>query len=445
MGWWLLATAVTTFFYSFTGRAADVPRHIAFNTLRQRLDVKAYAGHRFRFSARLRADTAQSDGGFISLFATGFDKNQRFVFGTPRPPANDVKSLSWKTCSVEGVLPKKVDFLMLTLLFSMNGTFGADDCRAEVEEAGKWVVVPMQSADFEEKTPADSLTQLPAGWKEGAPSADFRYKQAVEANGNHFLEIRGRGIVNYGQNRRAGHMQKLPRGVNIYYETYGTGEPLLLLHGNGESINSFREQIAMLAAHYRVIAVDTRGHGQSSTNRERYTYDLFARDMNALLDSLHIPKAHIVGWSDGGNTGLSMAIHYPQRVASLVTMGANLYPKHGAVDKKTIGEIRLIRAVSTVMYPFAPKWRRAHRLATLLIKYPRMKPTELRGIGAPTLVLAGEKDLIMEPHTRLIANSIPGGTCVILPGLTHYAPQENGPLFNQTVIDFLGQHPMAQR
>ncbi len=441
-----------------TAAATAIPHVSAYNTVRQRVVLPlGWAGHRFRLQARLRADTVGSGGAMIKLGLMAFDRHRRFRFGETLPPAQEVKAPQWQAVQVTGKLPHQTDFVFVTLIFGLNGTFGVDDVRLEIETArNHWEPLPLQNADFADSTPADSASGLPVGWALGAVVPGFSYQGVVDAlvtgatspdTGNPYLEIRGRGLVNYGHHRAAGHHQPLTGGISIYYETYGapTAPPLLLLHGNGETIGSFREQIGALAAHYRVIAVDTRGHGQSTTNRQRYTYDLFADDMAALLDSLDISEAHIVGWSDGGNTGLSMALRHPAHVASLTTMGANLYPDRGAVDKKTIGEVRLIRAVSTVLYPFAPKWRRAHRLATLLLRYPRMMPGALAAIRAPTLVLAGEKDVITEPHTRLIAAGIPGAECVILPGLTHYAPQEDGPRFNQTVLDFLARHPVAGR
>ena len=154
--------------------------------------------------------------------------------------------------------------------------------------------------------------------------------------------------------------------------------------------------------------------------------------MLALLDALHLPAAHVVGWSDGGNTGLSLALHHPGRVKSLVTMGANLFADTTAIEG------RLLRQVQKARH-HGPS--RNRRLTALLADYPRMTPAELTALRVPTLVLAGEKDVIKEAHTRLIASSIPGAQLLILPGLTHYAPQEKPEVFNQVVLDFLARQP----
>jgi pimeloyl-ACP methyl ester carboxylesterase len=187
--------------------------------------------------------------------------------------------------------------------------------------------------------------------------------------------------------------------------------------------------------------VDTRAQGKSTTNGQKLTYDLFAEDMNALLEALHVPAAHVVGWSDGGNTGLSLALHHPDKVKRLVTMGANLYADTTAVTPATLKEVRQGKLQTTLMWPFSKQARKVRPLMVLLLKYPRMKPAELAAIAAPVLVLAGEKDLIQNAHTRLIAASIPQGRVQILPGLTHYAPQENPTMFNEAVLQFLQAAP----
>jgi pimeloyl-ACP methyl ester carboxylesterase len=229
----------------------------------------------------------------------------------------------------------------------------------------------------------------------------------------------------------------------VYYETYGSGEPLLLLHGNGQSIADFRAQIPALARHFQVIAVDTRAQGKSTSNGKELTYDLFAEDTNALLEALHLPAAHVVGWSDGGNTGLSLALHHPDKVKRLVTMGANLYADTTAITPATLKEVRQGKMLTTLLWPFNKQMRQMRPLTVLLLKYPRMQPAELAAIKAPVLVLAGEKDIIKDAHTRLIAASIPHGKAQILPGLGHYAPQENPEMFNDAVLQFLQATPAS--
>ena len=322
--------------------------------------------------------------------------------------------------------------MALTPNVSGNGRFAFADFQLEVQAAdGKWQRLRVPNGDFEALAPTDTATSRlpPAGWR-GVAKAGYTFRVAAEPGGQHYLLVRGAGIVPYGHNRRAGHYQ-VANSVKLYYETYGQGPPLLLLHGNGEDIASWRYQIADLAQHYRVLAVDTRDHGQSAATKGPLTYDLFAQDMLALLDSLHVPAAHVVGWSDGGNTGLSLALHHPERVRSLITMGANLQADSSAVDGRLLTYVQQARHHGPA---------RVRRLNALMADYPRMTPTELSKLRVPTLVLAGEKDVIKDAHTRLIASSIPGAELRILPGVTHYAPQEKPEEFNRAVLEFLARH-----
>lgn len=385
-----------------------------------------------------RADTTDGSWASVGLMYLGQRHFLGFADLHDQKPPSRVFAPHWQTYTVTGQLPAKADTLRLLPNVSGNGLFAFDDFQLEVRQANNtWQAVALPNGNFEALAPADSsATQLPLGWRAAGGVAGYTYRVAAGAKGNHYLQVRGRGIVAYGRNRAAGHYQ-MANGVRFYYETYGQGPSLLLLHGNGESIYSFRNQIAALATRYHVIAVDTRDHGRSARSRGRLTYDLFADDMQALLDSLRVPAAYVVGWSDGGNTGLSLARRDPGRVRALVTMGANLYADTTAVDAKTLKEVRQLHRLTTGLAPFSQEMRRAHRLTALLLHYPRMTPAQLQTIRTPTLVMAGEKDIIKQRHTELIASSIPDARLAVLPGLTHYAPQENPALFNQTVLDFL--------
>ena len=246
-----------------------------------------------------------------------------------------------------------------------------------------------------------------------------------------------KSAIRYGNNPEAGHYKQI-NGINMYYEIYGSGKPLILLHGNGGSINSFKEQISLFAGHYQVIAVDTRGQGKSTDETsERFTYDLFAEDIKTLLDTLKLKQVNILGWSDGGNTGLILAIKHPEYVKKLITMGANLNPERTSVSPKILNQtqtdLNKLKAKNDI------KNRTDILLLEMLLNEPHILPEDLQKITAKTLVLAGEKDVILENHTRLIAKSIPNAELIILKGQTHFAPQENPAIFNQTVLDFLAK------
>src|SRR3954454_24629921 len=135
----------------------------------------------------------------------------------------------------------------------------------------------------------------------------------------------------YGRNKAAGHYIKT-RGFSMYYETYGKGEPLLMIHGNGGSINNFLYQIPYFSLQYKVIVADSRAQGKSVDNGDSLSYEMMADDLSALLDSLHLDSCYVIGWSDGGINGLLLAIRHPDKVKKLAVTGANLWPDTTAVN-----------------------------------------------------------------------------------------------------------------
>ena len=225
-------------------------------------------------------------------------------------------------------------------------------------------------------------------------------------------------------------------GARLYCEQYGQGPPLLLLHGNGQSIKDFSQQIGPLAQHFRVIAVDTRAQGKSAdATTGPLSYRLFAEDMRQLLDSLHLRQVAVLGWSDGGNTALELALRHPAYVGRLVIMGANIFPTDQALDPALLTILR--QQLPLLQAQADPAARTQARLYQLLLTEPQLTFADLARIQAPVLVLAGEHDLVLDAHTRAIAAHLPHATCVIFPGASHNAPWEIPAEFNQRTIDFL--------
>lgn len=216
--------------------------------------------------------------------------------------------------------------------------------------------------------------------------------------------------------------------AKIYYEIYGKGEPLVLLHGNGGSISEFYKQIPALAKQYQVIVLDTRGQGRSTNlSNKDYTYQQFAEDLNLLMTHLKIDKFNIVGWSDGGNTGLIFAKTYPNRVNKLVTIGANLFPE--GVE-------------NSLLTDFKNQYNNIEnngdkRLLKLMLKEPQLTALDLASITSSVLVIAGEKDVIKEEHSKLIKNSIKNSDLLIVPKSGHYVPFEQYKTVNEQILKFL--------
>ena len=237
----------------------------------------------------------------------------------------------------------------------------------------------------------------------------------------------------YGNNQ--GKRIKIDQG-EIYYESYGQGSPLFLLHGNNEHINSFREQIEPLSRHFKVIALDTRGQGNSINNKvSPYTYEQFANDLSTVMDSLFIKKASLLGWSDGGNTALIYSLMHPKKVEKIVVMGANLFPGADAIEEDVIKIFEHRR--DSLLKSTDPDSQNQMRLADLVLKEPHLDEKALKQIVAPVLVVAGEFDVIKRKHTKLIQSFIKNSRLEIIPGSDHYAPLKNPKVFNKIVLDFL--------
>ena len=220
--------------------------------------------------------------------------------------------------------------------------------------------------------------------------------------------------------------------ISLFSREQGTGLPLLLLHGNGEDGTYFVNQMAFFSRFYRVITLDTRGHGQSPRGDSPFTIRQFAADLLDFMDEMGLKKAHILGFSDGGNIALTFALAHPERVDHLILNGANLFP---AGVKPTV-QLPIILG-----YHMASLFRneKAHHNAELLglmVKEPNFSPADLAGLHVPTLVIAGTKDMILERHTRLIADSLPDARLALLPG-DHFIANKQPEAFNQAVLDFL--------
>lgn len=222
--------------------------------------------------------------------------------------------------------------------------------------------------------------------------------------------------------------------IQLSYVVAGTGFPLVLLHGNAEDHTYFKRQMEPFGARYRVIAPDTRGHGHTPRGTAPFTLAQFADDLKEFLDSMDIRRCHLLGFSDGGNIALLFALKYPEYVEKLVVNGANLFPG-GLLPRERVHDA----AVWTALQParlLSRKARRKWELLDLMVTQPHIRPQDLAALSMPTLVIAGEEDLILEEHTRLIAASIPGSQLLILPG-DHCVARRNWQAFNPAVLEFL--------
>jgi pimeloyl-ACP methyl ester carboxylesterase len=232
-------------------------------------------------------------------------------------------------------------------------------------------------------------------------------------------------------------------GTKIYFAQFGDGEPVLLLHGGMGNSNYWGHQIPELAKRFSVIAMDTRGHGRSPVTSAAFGYRLFAEDVTALLDHLDIPKASLVGWSDGAITGLQLAMTRPEKVARLFAFGANstldgLKP-NGARSPVFVAYAQRCRAEYRTLSPHPEKWPQlVDGLRAMWRSQPSFSKEKLAGIKAPTAVSVGEYDeIIKREHTEAMARQIRGARLVMLPRVSHFAMLQNAARFNDALLAFL--------
>ena len=224
--------------------------------------------------------------------------------------------------------------------------------------------------------------------------------------------------------------------IKHHFIERGEGFPLILLHGNGEDGGYFVHQMEPFAKYFRVIALDTRGHGQTPRGNAPFTIRQFAEDLLEFMDRQHIEKAHILGFSDGGNIALVFALAHPERVEKLILNGANL--DASGVKRNIQIPIEIGYRIASLFARKSPEARKKAELLGLMVNEPNVNPDNLARIQCPTLVVAGSKDMIKEEHTRLIARSIPGSEMVIIPG-NHFVANQNPDAFNEAVLHFLSK------
>jgi pimeloyl-ACP methyl ester carboxylesterase len=240
----------------------------------------------------------------------------------------------------------------------------------------------------------------------------------------------------YGRNSAAGHYLET-RGFKMYYETYGKGEPLLIIHGNGGSINNFLYQIPYFSQKYQVIVADSRSQGKSVDHSDSLSYGMMADDLNALLDSLHLKSCYVIGWSDGAINGLLLAIQHPGKIKKLAITGTNLWADTSAVDPFIYNYMTYLYDSLRQQTP-TPELKNEIKLLKVLGDIP-LSVELLHQVKCPTLVIGGDHDVIRPKHTLLIAQAIPRSYLWIIPDAGHSTPIMFRDQFNKTVSDFFSK------
>jgi len=218
----------------------------------------------------------------------------------------------------------------------------------------------------------------------------------------------------------------------------GKGEPLVLIHGNGEDHSCFDRQLPAFSERYRCIAIDSRGHGRSTHGSRKLNLKLMAGDVLAVMDALGLEKAHILGFSDGGNIALHLALKAPERIRSLILSGANSDPS--GIEPREFRQMLKKRRVLALQALFSRKAARRLEVWELMIKEPDFTQAELESIALPALITAGERDVILKEHTEYLHRCIKNSELVIFKGGSHFVHIEQAALYNETVLKFLGKH-----
>lgn len=244
--------------------------------------------------------------------------------------------------------------------------------------------------------------------------------------------------IAYGNNPKVGKYASI-RGINLYYETYGQGKPLLLIHGNGGSIRDWRYQIPYFSKTYKVIAVDSRAQGKSQDSSVVLNYEMMADDFDALLTHLKIDSAYVIGWSDGGINGLLLAIRHPEKVKKLAITGANLVPGTSAISADGIKAISADLAKLRVANQDAAT-KNTIKLLHMMEIEPHIPLTDLHKIKCPVLVMGGDFDVIKPAHTLQIFENIPQAYLWIFPESGHGTVHRYKDEFNNKVLHFF-THP----
>jgi len=241
---------------------------------------------------------------------------------------------------------------------------------------------------------------------------------------------------------RRGHASA--NGISLHYAIYGEGPPVLLLHGALANADYWGHQVPVLAQRRTVIVMDSRGHGRSTRDARPFGYDLMADDVISLMDTLGVPRADVVGWSDGGIVALDLAMRHPDRVGRILAFAVNTRTsgtRNGAIMNPTI--VSFIRRAGQEYKAHSATPRDYGVLVMQILKMwssePNWTDDQLKTIASPVLVVDGEHDeSIKRSHVDYIAATIPGAELLILPDTSHFAFLQNPGLFNSAMLRFLG-------
>lgn len=224
--------------------------------------------------------------------------------------------------------------------------------------------------------------------------------------------------IHYGNNPKTGKYYSV-RGINIYTEEYGKGKPLVMIHGNAGDISSMSSIIPYFSETYRTIILDSRAHGKSIDTGDSLSFEMMADDVASLLDQMKIDSSYIVGWSDGGIIALELAMRHPEKVIKLASTGANLWPDSTALLPSLWMDMKKHFDSERDKPKTDQTEKNAWKVFLLDWEQPNIPLSTLNQIQTPSLIIAGDRDLIRTEHTVLIFQNIPKAQLWILPNASH--------------------------
>lgn len=245
--------------------------------------------------------------------------------------------------------------------------------------------------------------------------------------------------LDYGSDYRHANYLVL-NGAKHYYEVYGEGEPLLLIHGNSTPIKGWKAQIDFFRDKYKVYAIDSRGRGKSELGEDSLSYALQAEDMAQFIEKLRLEKVKVVGKSDGAIIALLLGMKQAQKIHKIVAFSANLQADTNAFYPQALSEIHPERLKAEAMLAkkdSSKNWEIEVQRYRMMEFQPNIRAEDLQQVKVPVLVMSTDRDVIKESHTFFIYQHLPHANLCILPNERHALPRLNPHLFNSTVENYL--------
>ena len=256
-------------------------------------------------------------------------------------------------------------------------------------------------------------------------------------NGNVLAQVK----TPYGDNKEVGKYVTL-NGAKHYYEVYGNGTPLLLIHGNSTPTRGWAPQIEYFSKKYKVYSIDCRGRGKSELGKDSLTYIQQAKDMSEFIKQMKLDSVYIVGKSDGGIIAILLGIYYPEKIKKMVAFGANMEPDSNALYYNAVVESHDERVKADKMLAkgdTTKNWLVEQQRYKMMEFQPHITAKDLQKISVPILVMSTDRDLIKEEHTFFIYKNIPKANLCIMPNEKHQIAKLNPDLFNSIVDKYLSE------